>query len=543
MTEPRNTLQLRIRLLFLVFCGMLVFLLVFSTLVVTRASERLDVVGSLAFFIKHKKAMVAYRINTRTTNNGVGSETLVSQTGAKAVPVLLYHGEGGSGDISQSQFRDQMLALKRGGWQTITLKQFENFIKSGAPVPTKSFLLTFDDGRTDTFYSFDPVLKDLGYNAVMFVITGFSLPDNSSRASNSYYLNKTELRYMAASGRWELHSHGAEDHRQHAVPSVTSSELIPGAHFLSNKFLVASENRLESTAEYTARVTQDLADSRQVLEQAFGKPVTAFAYPFSDYGQDSVNFPESKELLGSMVSSIYTLSFYQVNPDKGDLFNYPDPDAFMIKRVGPHSDWSGTDLLAVLDVAGPKKLPYQASFFGKGWLNNWGSMDVSNNLRLSAVPDSSGASALLYGTTWWTNYVVYASTTLRDGTSETILVRYRNEENRASCTFLEGGAQIEQVVNGVRQTIARNSSRLLTDLSLQKNLGAIVSGNYLACAVNGVIVTAVELDYSLASGAFGFSTWDMSLGVADMTVHSVEVTQIDASAFAIKQFLVALEDR
>jgi peptidoglycan/xylan/chitin deacetylase (PgdA/CDA1 family) len=36
-------------------------------------------------------------------------------------------------------------------------------------LPKKSFLLTFDDGRKDSFYPVDPVLKKLNYNAVILI--------------------------------------------------------------------------------------------------------------------------------------------------------------------------------------------------------------------------------------------------------------------------------------------------------------------------------------------------------------------------------------
>src|SRR6185503_3845275 len=109
---------------------------------------------------------------------------------AGSVPVLIYHGTPPEGNdnppLPQSVFIDQMRALKADGWQTITLQQFTDFMKKGAPVPPKSFLLTFDDGRKESFYPVDPVLKELGYNAVMFTITGFSLPDNGSKSSTFY---------------------------------------------------------------------------------------------------------------------------------------------------------------------------------------------------------------------------------------------------------------------------------------------------------------------------------------------------------------------
>jgi len=92
---------------------------------------------------------------------------------AQSVPVLVYHGlpNEGIGQLPDSVFIEQMKTLKDNGWNTISLEQFSAFIKGQGSLPEKSFLLTFDDGRKDTFYPADPLFRDLGYKAVIFAIT------------------------------------------------------------------------------------------------------------------------------------------------------------------------------------------------------------------------------------------------------------------------------------------------------------------------------------------------------------------------------------
>ena len=92
------------------------------------------------------------------SSSGVGTKT------AQSIPVLTYHGlpSEGEGSVNFDSFVSQMMALKEAGWKTITLKQFESYIKGeDEQIPDKSFLLTFDDGRKDTYYPVDPVLKNL----------------------------------------------------------------------------------------------------------------------------------------------------------------------------------------------------------------------------------------------------------------------------------------------------------------------------------------------------------------------------------------------
>src|SRR5262249_2396162 len=156
---------------------------------------------------------------------------------ARSIPVLLYHGEGATSNMPTSVFVEQMRALKADGWHTITMQQFDAWERGRLQLPDKSFLLTFDDGRKDTYYQTDPVLRDLGFHAVMFVITGFSMPADNK--DSNFYLNKTELADMAASGRWELESHGNLDHASYLVQSTTDLSQAASStqgHYLSDKF-------------------------------------------------------------------------------------------------------------------------------------------------------------------------------------------------------------------------------------------------------------------------------------------------------------------
>ena len=130
-----------------------------------------------------------------------------------------------------------MFALKKAGWQTINMEDFYAFMQGEKQVPDKSFLLTFDDGRKDSYYPVDPILDALDYNAVMFVITKFSLEEKGG----NYYLSDKELKRMYLSGRWEIQSHGKDDHDFYKI-NANGNE----GHFLSNKLWLDNENRLET---------------------------------------------------------------------------------------------------------------------------------------------------------------------------------------------------------------------------------------------------------------------------------------------------------
>jgi hypothetical protein len=96
---------------------------------------------------------------------------------ATDVPVLLYHGVVAKSDrfsLTADQLKEQLFALKKAGYQTIRLTDFEAWKKGERELAARSFLLTFDDGRNDSYDGADPLLKALDFTAVMFVATHLS---------------------------------------------------------------------------------------------------------------------------------------------------------------------------------------------------------------------------------------------------------------------------------------------------------------------------------------------------------------------------------
>ena len=168
-----------------------------------------------------------------------------SEKTTKAIPVLVYHGiteESDNINISLEIFKEQMFALKKAGYETVNMEDFKAFMKNEKELPEKSFLLTFDDGRRDSFYNSDPVFKALDYNAVMFVITLESINEENSRSD--YYLSKWELERTLKNDRWEIESHGRDAHRFYPIDESGTYD-----HFF-NKLWLANENRLESEEEF-----------------------------------------------------------------------------------------------------------------------------------------------------------------------------------------------------------------------------------------------------------------------------------------------------
>lgn len=94
--------------------------------------------------------------------------------GSCRLPVLMYHHfaqESPYGTIvSFDRFREQMTALRDGGYQAVTIPQIIDYVENETPLPEKPVLITMDDGYTSNLTGAAPVLEELGLRATVFVI-------------------------------------------------------------------------------------------------------------------------------------------------------------------------------------------------------------------------------------------------------------------------------------------------------------------------------------------------------------------------------------
>jgi peptidoglycan/xylan/chitin deacetylase (PgdA/CDA1 family) len=123
---------------------------------------------------------------------------------ADAIPVLNFHDVStrpGVYSVTPAMFANQMAALRRAGFQTVSLEQVRDLVLGQRPVlPTRPVLITFDDGVASEYTRADPILAANHFRAVSFVVAS-RLGDGRKP---SYYLSWPQLRAMSRSGRWEF---------------------------------------------------------------------------------------------------------------------------------------------------------------------------------------------------------------------------------------------------------------------------------------------------------------------------------------------------
>jgi peptidoglycan/xylan/chitin deacetylase (PgdA/CDA1 family) len=210
------------------------------------------------------------------------------------VPVLVYR------DVDASDFAKDMVRLRREGYDTITLPAFIRFLR-GEPVslPPRPILLTFDDGRADVWTDADPVLAELGLNAVLFVDVG------RVDARDPAYLRWEQLGRLQRSHRWDIQ-----------LQSGSGKYLMrygPGRDDLGPFY--AYRGTEEVLGGWRERVFGDVSwGQRQLTYRVPGYRPLAFSPPYGNYGQLATNDSAIPRLLLERLYETFTLVFTQDRP-------------------------------------------------------------------------------------------------------------------------------------------------------------------------------------------------------------------------------------
>ncbi len=416
--------------------------------------------------------------------------------------------------------------LEIAGYNTISVDDLIRFLRGEKTLPPKSFLLTFDDGRKDSYVGADPILEAVGFKAVMYVATADSITSVYGGRPIGYYLHEDDLRKMAASGRWEFGSH--------AVQASTTGGFIAidkdgnKGNFLSNKKWLAETEAYETDSQYENRVRFELLDSRQRLEDLTGQKIESIAYPFGDYGQQTKNYPPAQTIIKGALKDYYEIGFQQVWPyDSEYMLNYPGEDMYHVRRIEPGPERTGEQLVKYIMDAETKQLPFNEDLSAmNGWRTLWGKSSlVDNILNIRSSTTTTGSSIFLDGSGLWKDYFYSIHLNWISGSNVTLISRYSNDGNYLSCTFNVKTVRINRKLDGVTETLT--SVYNIADLPMPDvHLGMSVSGNVIRCYEGSRVVAFFYSDSrSPNHGGIGIQVWDREIGKASISVSAISAVE------------------
>jgi len=175
--------------------------------------------------------------------------------------VLLYHRIGPmklSSHVAGQYVSPRVFAwgidgLSARGWRCGSLDEcIEN--GRGAAAGENTLAITFDDGYLSIYESACPMLKDRGMTAAIYVVVDSlgGINEWDRRAGDQ------EEKMMSAAQARELAENGFEI----------------GSHTLTHPHLTSLTDE---------HLSQEIVDSKHKLEDAIGREVTSFSYPYGDY--------------------------------------------------------------------------------------------------------------------------------------------------------------------------------------------------------------------------------------------------------------------
>jgi hypothetical protein len=208
-----------------------------------------------------------------------------------ALPVLLYRG------VTRDDFARQMALLDHAGWETVELAAFVRFVAGEeVALPPRPLLLTFDGGRLDSWRMGDAILRELDFNAVMFVDVG------CVEAKNPKCLRWDELERMQDGGRWDVQLQSGTAGREIRY-GPEPNEVGP---FYAYR---GSEERIDGWRE---RVFSDITyGEEQLAHHVDGYRPLAFAPPSGNYGQAGTNDPRIPRELLARIELSFQVVFTQ----------------------------------------------------------------------------------------------------------------------------------------------------------------------------------------------------------------------------------------
>ena len=148
--------------------------------------------------------------------------------------------------VSSAAFCEQLDFLQAEGYETLTMGELA---AAGVKSHGRSVVITFDDGYIDNLVAFDELMKR-GMRASYFIVSGSVGQDprwSADGRPGGRLLNSAELRQMHQAGM-EIGSHTVSHAR---MPELDDPTL-----------------------------DRELTESKTVLEDTIGAPVSSFAYPY-----------------------------------------------------------------------------------------------------------------------------------------------------------------------------------------------------------------------------------------------------------------------
>lgn len=210
--------------------------------------------------------------------------------------------------ISPDMFEEHLKYLKDNKYNVIPMSEYVKFVEAGKGAPSKTVVITIDDGYRSIYDKAYPLLKKYGYTATTYLYNNF-LPGGKNA------LNVAQIKEMAADG-FEFGSHTAT----HPILSLKQKTRKGKKYSMDDK-------------EYLRFLDTEIIGSKKYLEEKTGLSMETIAYPYGAYSEEVIAFVEKAGYKAgfSVVPSYNTADTAKYALKRTMLYNNTDIERF--KRI------------------------------------------------------------------------------------------------------------------------------------------------------------------------------------------------------------------
>jgi peptidoglycan/xylan/chitin deacetylase (PgdA/CDA1 family) len=214
------------------------------------------------------------------------------------LPVLTFHDINDRPSVisvSPGVFSRGIAKLHSSGYRTLSQMEVVDALNHGVQFPERCFGITFDDGYQGVYTKAFSILQHYGMSATVFLTVGDGVTA------------KTNGRLPSLNGRSMLNWNEISEMQRWGIEF--------GAHTCTHPDLSLIHSHL---------VKEEVCNSKAIIEDALGIPVSSFAYPYGRYNH------QVRDIVQEHFSCAWSDKLGLVNK-KSDLYAFERVDAYYLR--------------------------------------------------------------------------------------------------------------------------------------------------------------------------------------------------------------------
>jgi cell division septation protein DedD len=336
----------------------------------------------------------------------------------------------GKGNINRKKLYEELTALKKAGYKTISPKDIVNFLNKKHALPKKAIFIMFEEDRKESYLYAKDMLNNLGFLATMAVPTTLI-------KKGGVYLKESELKKLVKDPHWFLASMG-----DRAIIGVQIDSKGTIDHFLSHRAFL--KDRLESDIEFRARIIKDYSLAQSFLTKINGTSVETYLYPYSDPGTGRNADPIAEELNIRAVKKFYKIAFVNSN----NPLNGPSSNPYTLTRLRIPHTWDVKKFITELNNFLPRKQIEKEIPEDNLWIKN----GIIKRAGYLLYPKSN---LWLKGSDTWSDIRLSLKLTLLPGANFIIFTRYTSKDSFFSVGLDNRFIYVREKIKDSYQTLLR----------------------------------------------------------------------------------------